>query len=444
MRQFYHSSHDKSNNLLPITLGGFGTDNLEDAANVLDALRYRDLNRPGGAAILGENGEFPTHLLPLGYLPDNFVALHGPSSTPKLGTAIFKISNYDEKTTYSIVTENGKAYQYGDQIAFAAGVMVGAASLSINGAVYVIQITSTSPSSPTVISPLQDSANHEASVSFMSSTFASPQIPDQHADSDWQLAADSDFLSVVQQSLNDTVNTTSWTVTGLSPNTQYYLRVRHKSLSTGPSPWSPALRFSTRSFQVVQPTTITSPVNGALNVDTRPTVTTAAYVGGGGTDYHTTTDWEVATDVSFNTVVWNSYADPVNKTSVKITSLPYDSLFYIRSRHNSSVTGTGPWSPVVSFRTLTGAQLSTPSITVPVTNGSELEQGAAITSSNFSVSAGYATHTKTVYEIATDAAFSNIVATSPGTTPVTSWVPSSLTIGQEYYVRVKYKANQNQ
>jgi hypothetical protein len=167
-------------------------------------------------------------------------------------------------------------------------------------------------------------------------------------------------------------------------------------------------------------------------------------VGGGGTDYHTTTDWEVAIDVSFNTVVWNSYADPVNKTSVRITSLPYDSLFYIRSRHNSSVTGTGPWSPVVSFRTLTGAQLSTPSITVPVTNGSELEQGAAVTSSNFIVSAGYATHTKTVYEIATDAAFSNIVATSPGTTPVTSWVPWSLTIGQEYYVRVKYKANQNQ
>jgi hypothetical protein len=109
LRQFYHPSHDKSNNLLPITLGGFGTDNLEDAANVLDALRYRDLNRPGGAAILGENGEFPTHLLPLGYLPDNFVALHGPSNVPKLGTAIFKISNYDEKTTYSIVTENGKA-----------------------------------------------------------------------------------------------------------------------------------------------------------------------------------------------------------------------------------------------------------------------------------------------------------------------------------------------
>lgn len=444
MRQFYQSSHDKSHNLLPIHLGGFGTDNLDDAAEVLDALRYKDLNRPGGAAILGENGEFPTHLLPLGYLPDNFVALHGPTSVPKLGTAIFKISNYDEKTNYSITTENGKAYQYGDQIAFAAGAVVGAASLSINGAVYVIQITSTSPTAPTVISPLQDSANHEANVSFMSSTFTSPQIPDQHADSDWQLATDSDFLSVVKQSLNDTVNTTSWSVTGLSPNTQYYLRVRHKSLSTGPSPWSPALRFATRSFQVVQPTTITSPTNGALNVDTRPTVTTAAYVGGGGTDYHTTTDWEVATDVSFNNVVWNSYADPVNKTSVKINSLPYDSLYYLRARHVSSITGTGPWSPVVSFRTLSGAQLSTPSIDTPASNGAELIQGAAIVSSAFAVSAGYATHTKTVYEIATDAAFTNIVATSPGESPITAWVPSGLTVGQEYYVRVKYEANQNQ
>ena len=444
MRHFYRSSHDKSKNILPITLGGFGTDNLEDAADVLNALRYRDLNKPGGAATLGENGEFPTHLLPNDHLPDNFVALYGPSSISKLGTAIFKISNYDEKTTYSIVTENGKAYQYGDQIAFAAGAFVGAASLSINGAVYVIQITSTSPSAPTVISPLQDSADNEADVSFMSSTFASPQIPDQLANSDWQLATDSDFLTVVHQTLDDTINTTSWTVTGLSPNTQYYLRVRHKSLSTGPSLWSPTLRFSTRSFQVVQPTTITSPVNGALSVDTRPTVTTAPYVGGGGTDYHTTTDWEVATDVSFNTVVWNSYADPVNKTSVKITSLPYNSLFYIRSRHNSSITGTGPWSNVVSFRTLASAQLSTPSITVPSTNGSELEQGVAVTSSNFGVSAGYATHTKTVYEIATDAAFTNIVATGPGTSPVTSWIPTGLTIGQEYYVRVKYKANQNQ
>ena len=124
MRYFYQSSIDKSLNLLPVSKGGFGTDNLEDAADVLDALRYRDPNRPGGAAILGENGEFPSHLLPLGYLPDNFVALYGPTSVPKLGTAIFKISNYDEKTSYTITTENGKAYQFGDQIAFAAGGVV--------------------------------------------------------------------------------------------------------------------------------------------------------------------------------------------------------------------------------------------------------------------------------------------------------------------------------
>lgn len=441
MRHFYQSSIDKSLNLLPVSKGGFGTDNLEDAADVLDALRYRDLNRPGGAAILGENGEFPSHLLPLGYLPDNFVALYGPTSVPKLGTAIFKISNYDEKTSYTITTENGKAYQFGDQIAFAAGGVVGASSISINGSVYVIQITSTSPTMPTIIAPLQDSSNHEASVSFMSSSFASPQIPDQHASTDWQLALDSDFLNVVKQTLVDTVNTTSWTVTDLSPNTQYYVRVRHTSLSTGPSPWSPTLRIATRAFQVVQPTTVTQPANGALNIDTRPTLTTAAYVSGGGTDFHTSTDWEIASDVSFNTVVWSSYADPVNKTTVKAVSLPYNALYYARARHISSVTGAGPWSPVVSFRTLSSPLVSTPSITTPASDGLQVEQGAAITSSPFGVSAGYATHTVTVYEIATDAGFTNIVATTTSNTPITSWIPTGLTIGQEYYVRVKYKAN---
>lgn len=437
-RHLYQSVQDKSVNLLPVSLGGFGTDNLKDAADVLDALRYRDLNRPGGAAVLGENGEFPTHLLPTGYLPDTFVALYGPATINKLGTATFKITNYDKDTAYNITAVNGKAYQYGDLIAFAVGTATGAASLTINGTTYVVQVTSSSPNKPSIISPLMDSSNNESSITFLSNTFSSPSYTDVHASSDWQLSTDADFVNIVQESLGSTTNTTSWTVSGLSPSTQYFARVRHTSLTTGSSQWSNSLRLMTRAFVPMQATSITSPSAGALNVDTRPTVTTSAYQNLGGVDIHLSTDWEIATDVLFNNLAWSSLNNTTSKTSIKVTGLDYGVTYYIRARHKSSTQGNGPWSNVVTFTTLAAPVISAPAITTPATNGAEHVIGTALMASAFTVSAGYANHTGSVWEVATDAAFTNIVSSSP-LAAITSWTPSGLTDGVTYYTRVRYE-----
>lgn len=70
--------------------------------------------------------------------------------------------------------------------------------------------------------------------------------------------------SIVVQSLNDTVNKTSFSASGLSVSTQYWWRVRHHGTTNGSSNWSTPTSFTTASAFV--PTVPGTPFGGGYYV----------------------------------------------------------------------------------------------------------------------------------------------------------------------------------
>lgn len=121
--------------------------------------------------------------------------------------------------------------------------------------------TNVAPDTPTVA---VDDFDHN-SVDLSSSAFSDDAVGDTHTASQWQVdESGGDFSTPVVDSGTDTTNLTTRTLTGLSPETAYIARVRHRDSSgdagTQWSAWSAASSpFTTLG---VPTATITSPSNG--------------------------------------------------------------------------------------------------------------------------------------------------------------------------------------
>lgn len=64
------------------------------------------------------------------------------------------------------------------------------------------------------------------------STYSIRNATDSHISTDWEIATDINFTNIVNTSLNDTVNLTSYSIpTNLNSNSKYYIRARYHSAS---------------------------------------------------------------------------------------------------------------------------------------------------------------------------------------------------------------------
>lgn len=101
---------------------------------------------------------------------------------------------------------------------------------------------------------LAPSANGEVltadSLTFVSSDFSYDGDPDTHSASQWQLASDPLFASILHDSGTDITNLTSYDVPDgtISRGNNYYWRVRHQGASDGWSGWSASTGFTVREF----------------------------------------------------------------------------------------------------------------------------------------------------------------------------------------------------
>lgn len=98
--------------------------------------------------------------------------------------------------------------------------------------------------------------------------------------------------------------------------------------------------------------TITVPADGATNISITPVLTASAFTTESGTDTHAMTDWEIRSDsVGPGEVVWTSYDDAVNKTSISVTGLNNLTVYYARCRYKGTEDGWTEWSPHSRFTT---------------------------------------------------------------------------------------------
>jgi hypothetical protein len=163
----------------------------------------------------------------------------------------YTVSNFDAFSTYSVSVNAGSASITGDSISFTApsSAQTVTMTLTTNGTARTISMTilAASVATPTITAPSSGATNQMDTVAVTSSAFSWTGVSDTHEKTDWEVATDSGFTTVVKSSYNDTSNKTSWSATGLSVSTTYYVRCRHKGVGNGWSSWSTGISFATAS-----------------------------------------------------------------------------------------------------------------------------------------------------------------------------------------------------
>ena len=162
---------------------------------------------------------------------------------------LFKLENKVWSKKEKVVSQDAKPEdKFGSSVAISknnAFFAVGSGDGGV-GAVYIYAIKSLSViSKPSVVSPINNSTDRAGAISITSSAFAVASGADTHLSSDWELSTSNTFSSVINSLLASTVNKTTWSVSGLTENTTYYVRVRYTAASGTVSPWSNVSSFST-------------------------------------------------------------------------------------------------------------------------------------------------------------------------------------------------------
>ena len=163
----------------------------------------------------------------------------------------YTITNYNVFSTYVVQVSAGSVSISGDQINVTAPDAAQTVTLTVtmdgNATQFSLIVQATGVTTPTNISPSNGATDQEGTVTLTSSAFAWYGLADTHLNSDWQIATDAGFTSIVQSASADSTNKTSWTVYGLSTSQTYYWRVRHRGTSNRVSTWSTGTSFMTKA-----------------------------------------------------------------------------------------------------------------------------------------------------------------------------------------------------
>lgn len=104
---------------------------------------------------------------------------------------------------------------------------------------------------------------------------------------------------------------------------------------------------------VVTPS-ITFPSNSSADVSTTPTLQASAFAPvPSGSQTHSQTQWQIATDAAFTNLVVN-VTNGTNLTSypVPVSTLDLNTKYYVRVRYQGSVSGWSSWSGTITFTTM--------------------------------------------------------------------------------------------
>ena len=175
---------------------------------------------------------------------------------------------------------------------------------------------------------------------------------------------------------------------------------------------------------------ISSPIDTATDVGLSPLIQGSTY---NGTEAHASSDWQIATDAGFTTVVYEALASTDLESHTVGTPLEIGTTYYVRVRYNSSNI-VSSWSDVISFDTV-NVSINTPSFSAPSNNASGVLEGMTFTISAYS---GTDTFVSSVIEIASDSGFSNIIDTITTNSQLTNIIYMNPSETTTYFARVKY------
>ena len=166
---------------------------------------------------------------------------------------------------------------------------------------------------PSIVSPVNGEVISSATITFTSSVYNSFADNEPHLSTTWQLATDVNFVNIVDESIDDTINLTSWEVQNLQIDKKYYVRVLYKS-EHYVSGYSDTVNFWTPDGSINKPTILT-PIDGTVNMAQTITVTADAYSTFGHSQPHLSTTWQISDDANFLNIVAQSVNNTINLTT---------------------------------------------------------------------------------------------------------------------------------
>lgn len=148
--------------------------------------------------------------------PIKEVTVHGPIQVYSHSTSEYQITGASDDVSYIVSSADGDILQNGTSFTLTlANNALTEASFEINGWGFTVEVLPVTIEAPEIIAPVSGSENIATeNVTVFSSAFAvNPgTIADTHLSTDWEIAEDPDFQTIVASSYNDEVNLTSFPI----------------------------------------------------------------------------------------------------------------------------------------------------------------------------------------------------------------------------------------
>lgn len=201
------------------------------------------------------------------------------------------------------------------------------------------------------------------------------------------------------------------------------------------------LNLTIQEAYILAPTLIGLPGSTVSNV--RPTFTVSGFDSSpAGISTHTATEWEIATDVTFQNLIWSKSTNSGNLNSVTVDiDLPTDTPLFLRMRFVGTVLGVGRWSMIKAFE-VEGVVKPTVSLTSTIVSGDRISRNFTIRGTAYN---GPGTHTASRWRLldtqgnvvmdsgeVSGSRLLNYTPMNEGFTPL----PNT-----DYYVDVRYKSS---
>ena len=285
-------------------------------------------------------------------------------------------------------------------------------------------------STPEIISHGDGDLNISLTPVFETNNFSmSPSGMDTHKSTDWELATDSNFSDIVDSSIEDTQNKTSWEPSiVLKGEKTYWLRVRHNSFDFGSSNYR-VCSLTTKGVTVQTPSIVSH--NDGDEISINPTFQISEFnIEPSDLDTYQSTDWELATDSDFNNIVKKNLG---GSKTWEVSGLNYETTYYLRARNNGE-----NYSSDYAF-----ISVSTSDVTVVTPQITSHDDGYVVGSNpTFEVSdfetipAGADTLDYTEWQLSKNSDFTDVVDSKTDST--NTWSVSELENSTSYYLRVRH------
>lgn len=228
----------------PVSLGGTGAPDAIQACANLSVLCKDDIGTK--YVSLDNNAQINTaHLADRSYRK---VCIKGPLKILTSKTVKFEITDYDVNKAYTFSVSAGTiTRQSGLFLYYTAPSTAQSVTLTVNGQSTTLSILAAAVATPVITSPAN--TTYQSRSPYVSATaFDNLGGVNTHANTDWEVSLTADFSTTAFSSPTDSVNLTSWKLSGLSAWTNYYVRCRYRDNAGNVSDWSTTYGFRTRNY----------------------------------------------------------------------------------------------------------------------------------------------------------------------------------------------------